>query len=94
MRSSGIFDKISSCGHSLFFNKDGGVLILGCPTGIDWEINDNWLLNSYISWGKTDQRQENGGQINVERAANALDVYTKAFENYFSGGNRYTKKTA
>ncbi|MEM5513814.1 TonB-dependent receptor [Pseudoalteromonas sp. AS84] len=50
-------------------------------TGIDWEINDNWLLNSYISWGKTDQRQENGGQINVERAANALDVYTNAEGN-------------
>ena len=42
--------------------------------GIDWNIDDNWAANAYISWGKTDQRQDNGGQINVERAALAFDV--------------------
>ena len=47
-------------------------------TGIDWEINDNWLLNSYVSWGKTDTRQENGGQVNVERAAQAFNVIRNA----------------
>jgi outer membrane receptor protein involved in Fe transport len=43
-------------------------------SGIDWEINDTWALNAYVSWGKTDQRQQNGGQVNVERAAQAFDV--------------------
>ena len=43
-------------------------------TGVDWAINDSWALNTYVSWGKTDQRQENGGQVNVERAARAFDV--------------------
>jgi outer membrane receptor protein involved in Fe transport len=42
--------------------------------GLDWEINDNWMFNTYLSWGKTDQRQDNGGQINIERAALAFDV--------------------
>jgi len=42
--------------------------------GIDWSIDDNWAANAYISWGKTDQSQDNGGQINIERAALAFDV--------------------
>ncbi len=42
--------------------------------GLDWNIDDNWMFNTYLSWGKTDQRQDNGGQINVERAALAFDV--------------------
>jgi len=42
--------------------------------GIDWNIDDNWAANAYVSWGKTDQKQDNGGQMNVERAAFALDV--------------------
>lgn len=42
--------------------------------GVDWEIDDNWMFNAYMSWGKTDQQQDNGGQINVERAALAFDV--------------------
>ncbi len=46
--------------------------------GIDWNIDDNWMFNTYLSWGKTDQRQDNGGQINVERAALAFDVETNA----------------
>ncbi len=46
--------------------------------GIDWDINDNWMFNTYMSWGKTDQTQNNGGQINVERAALALDVELNA----------------
>lgn len=43
-------------------------------TGFDWDINDSWALNTYLDWGKTDQKQQNGGQINVERAAEAFDV--------------------
>ncbi len=46
--------------------------------GIDWNIDNNWMFNTYLSWGKTDQRQDNGGQINVERAALAFDVETNA----------------
>ncbi len=42
--------------------------------GFDWNIDDNWSLNAYMTWGRTDQTQDNGGQINVERAALALDV--------------------
>ncbi|MBE0379544.1 TonB-dependent receptor domain-containing protein [Pseudoalteromonas prydzensis] len=47
-------------------------------TGIDWEINDAWALNTYVSWGKTDQRQDSGGQVNIERAAQAFDVIENA----------------
>ncbi len=43
-------------------------------TGVDWDIDDSWQLNAFLSWGKTDQTQENGGQVNVERAILALDV--------------------
>jgi len=43
-------------------------------SGFDWNIDDNWNLNTYFSWGQTDQTQQNGGQVNVERAAYALDV--------------------
>ncbi|WP_283710525.1 TonB-dependent receptor domain-containing protein [Pseudoalteromonas prydzensis] len=47
-------------------------------TGFDWFINDDWSLNTYVSWGKTDQRQDSGGQVNIERAAKALDVVENA----------------
>ena len=43
-------------------------------TGFDVKLTDNWDLNSYISYGRTEQNQENTGQINTERAALALDV--------------------
>lgn len=42
--------------------------------GVDWNIDNNWMLNAYVSWGQTDQQQDNGGQINIERAALAFDV--------------------
>lgn len=42
--------------------------------GVDWNINDNWMFNAYVAWGQTDQQQDNGGQINIERAALAFDV--------------------
>lgn len=42
--------------------------------GVDWNIDDNWMFNAYVAWGQTDQQQDNGGQINVERAALAFDV--------------------
>ncbi|OEG74691.1 TonB-dependent receptor [Shewanella colwelliana] len=43
-------------------------------TGVDWQINDEWANQTYLTWGRTDQFQENGGQMNIERAALALDV--------------------
>lgn len=43
-------------------------------TGVDWLINDSWSMNAFVSWGKTDQRQNNGGQVNLERAFQAFDV--------------------
>ncbi len=43
-------------------------------SGIDWNINDLWNSQTYFTWGRTDQLQDNGGQVNVERAALALDV--------------------
>lgn len=43
-------------------------------SGFDWDINDTWVNNTYFTWGRTDSLQQNGGQINIERAANALDV--------------------
>ena len=49
--------------------------------GIDWQINDDWVADMYMSWGRTSQSQENGGQINIERAANALDVELDADGN-------------
>jgi iron complex outermembrane receptor protein len=42
--------------------------------GFDWDINDVWTNNTYFTWGRTDTIQQSGGQINIERAANALDV--------------------
>ncbi len=42
--------------------------------GLDIAINDNWDLNVYGVYGRTEQNQENTGQINTERAALALDV--------------------
>jgi len=42
--------------------------------GLDMAINDNWDLELYGSYGRTEQNQENTGQINTERAALALDV--------------------
>ena len=50
-------------------------------TGFDWDINDDWSNNTYLTWGQTDTHQENGGQINIERAANALDVIKDANGN-------------
>ena len=43
-------------------------------SGFDWAISDDWTVNAYMSWGKTQQTQENGGQVNVERFTRALDV--------------------
>ncbi|TCN90208.1 TonB-dependent receptor [Shewanella fodinae] len=43
-------------------------------SGIDWNINDLWASQTYFTWGRTDQLQDNGGQVNIERAALALDV--------------------
>lgn len=50
-------------------------------SGIDWNINDLWSSQTYFTWGRTDQLQDNGGQINVERAALALDVIQDASGN-------------
>jgi iron complex outermembrane recepter protein len=50
-------------------------------SGFDWDINDVWTNNTYFTWGRTDSVQQNGGQINIERAANALDVMADANGN-------------
>lgn len=42
--------------------------------GLDIDLTDNWSLEAYASYGRTEQNQENTGQINTERAALALDV--------------------
>jgi len=42
--------------------------------GVDIELTDSWDLNAYFSYGRTEQNQENTGQINTERAALAMDV--------------------
>ena len=42
--------------------------------GIDAEINDNWTLSGYYTYGRTEQDQEETGQINTERARHALNV--------------------
>lgn len=42
--------------------------------GLDIALNDNWEAEIYASYGRTEQNQENTGQINTERAALALDV--------------------
>ncbi len=48
-------------------------------SGLDWSIDNNYVVNAYISWGKTDQRQENGGQVNIERLVTALNVEDDGF---------------
>ena len=42
--------------------------------GLDVALTDSWDLELYASYGRTEQNQENTGQINTERAALALDV--------------------
>lgn len=42
--------------------------------GLDIDLTENWDLELYASYGRTEQNQENTGQINTERAALALDV--------------------
>jgi outer membrane receptor protein involved in Fe transport len=42
--------------------------------GIDFALTDDWDIEFYASYGRTEQNQENTGQINTERAALALDV--------------------
>lgn len=46
--------------------------------GLNWDINDDWAADIYMTWGRTNQSQENGGQINVERTAEALNVELNA----------------
>jgi iron complex outermembrane receptor protein len=42
--------------------------------GLDIDLSDNWDLEVYYSYGRTEQDQEETGQINTERARYALDV--------------------
>jgi outer membrane receptor protein involved in Fe transport len=42
--------------------------------GLDFALSDDWDVEFYASYGRTEQNQENTGQINTERAAYALDV--------------------
>jgi outer membrane receptor protein involved in Fe transport len=43
-------------------------------TGFNWDIDGNWMLETYGTFGQTTQTQQNGGQVNIERARFALDV--------------------
>ncbi len=43
-------------------------------TGFDWNIDDNWTANTYLTWGQTIQNQFSYGELNMERARLALDV--------------------
>lgn len=43
-------------------------------TGIEVDLTDNWDLELYYSYGRTEQNQEETGQINTERTRFALDV--------------------
>ncbi|KZN58886.1 TonB-dependent receptor domain-containing protein [Pseudoalteromonas luteoviolacea] len=56
--------------------------------GFDWDIDGNWMLSTYATYGQTTQTQQNGGQVNVERAAFALDV------EEFEGGLRCKNELA
>jgi iron complex outermembrane receptor protein len=42
--------------------------------GIDFQLPNEWNLTTYYTYGKTDQDVAATGQINVERARQALDV--------------------
>lgn len=42
--------------------------------GIDVQLSDDWDMELYASYGRTEQNQENTGQINTERAAFAMNV--------------------
>ena len=43
-------------------------------TGLDWYIDDNWALNTYLTWGQTTQNQFSYGELNMERARLAMDL--------------------
>ncbi len=47
---------------------------LRAVTGVEIDLPNNMAFEAYYSYGKTDQDQENTGQINTERAFNALNV--------------------
>jgi outer membrane receptor protein involved in Fe transport len=42
--------------------------------GLDVELTDNWDMNAYYTYGRTEQNQQETGQINTERALSALTV--------------------
>jgi outer membrane receptor protein involved in Fe transport len=42
--------------------------------GLDINLTDNWDLEVYYSYGRTEQNQDESGQINTDRARFALDV--------------------
>ncbi|MDV6317014.1 TonB-dependent receptor plug domain-containing protein [Idiomarina sp. HP20-50] len=47
---------------------------LRIASGFTYNINYNWTWDSYMTWGRTNQEQLNGGQINTDRARLALNV--------------------
>lgn len=42
--------------------------------GLDIELNDDWAVNTYYTYGRTEQNQEDLNRLNTERARFALDV--------------------
>lgn len=51
---------------------------LRLASGFSYAIDYNWTWDSYFTWGRTNQEQLNGGQINTDRARLALDVIENA----------------
>lgn len=47
---------------------------LRLASGFTYDINYNWTWDTYMTWGRTNQQQLNGGQVNLDRARLALDV--------------------
>ncbi|MFD2631271.1 TonB-dependent receptor plug domain-containing protein [Idiomarina piscisalsi] len=47
---------------------------LRVASGFSYAIDYNWTWDNYFTWGRTNQEQLNGGQINTDRARLALDV--------------------
>ncbi len=54
---------------------------LRIASGFSYAIDYNWTWDNYFTWGRTNQEQLNGGQINTDRARLALDVTEDANGN-------------
>lgn len=54
-------------------------------SGFDWAINDSWTLDTYVTWGRTQQVQDNGGT--------GINTYTAVYDvvgRYYYVGLTFT----